>query len=299
MLVLAMPRSHAPSLTTLTHRLVRDERLFARGDLVVCACSGGPDSTAMLHALCLLRRRVGHEVAALGVDHGLRVEAAAELDLAERVARDLGAPFDRIDVAVDAGPNLQARARRARHEALQRTAARAGAAVIAIGHTADDRAETVLLRLLRGAGPRGLAAMPPRAPSPFGGPGIDVVRPLLAAKRTDVMLHLQRHELSFASDPSNRDRRYLRARVRHELIPLLQEMSPRIVDHLCNLADMLSTHPDEATLADPTAGLGRAQRLAVRRALLAGRAGATVRVSGARDLRLIFCEKKPVLLDEQ
>jgi hypothetical protein len=62
---------------------------------------------------------------------------------------------------------------------------------------------------------------------------------------------------------------------------------------------MLSTHPDEATLADPTAGLGRAQRLAVRRALLAGRAGATVRVSGARDLRLIFCEKKPVLLDEQ
>jgi tRNA(Ile)-lysidine synthase len=225
----------------------------------------------------------------------LRVDAALELDIAASTAHDLEVAFSRIRLELDGGSNLQARARQARHAALQREAARVGAKVIALGHTADDRAETFMMRLLRGAGPRGLGVIPPFAPAPVAPGTVPLVRPLLRARRTDVMLHLERHALSFASDPTNRDRRFLRARVRHELIPLLEELSPGVVDHLCQIADMLRAE----SVPDPLAGLGRAQRLAIRRAILLGRPSATVRVSGGQELSVDFSEKTPVLLDEQ
>jgi tRNA(Ile)-lysidine synthase len=209
-----MPRSRPPSLTRIALRQIRDEALFRHGDLVLCAVSGGPDSTALLHVLALLRQRVGHALAALGVDHGLRTEAQAELAQARALAESLAVPFAVARVDVAPGGNLMARAREARHLALQTEATRVGAACVALGHTADDRAETLLLRLLRGAGPRGLAVMAPRASSFVG--GVDLVRPLVAARRTDVELHLRRHELAWSHDPSNADRRFLRARVRHE-----------------------------------------------------------------------------------
>jgi tRNA(Ile)-lysidine synthase len=157
-------RSHPPSLLRLAERLLRDERLIERGNVVLCACSGGPDSTALLHVLGRLRGRFGFHLAAHGVDHGLRPEAAGELELAERVARALGVPFGVTRVSVERGGNLQARARDARRDALRNAAIAAGARLIATGHTADDRAETFLLRLLRGAGPHGLAVLPPSAP---------------------------------------------------------------------------------------------------------------------------------------
>jgi tRNA(Ile)-lysidine synthase len=286
-----MPRSHPPTLVTLAHRAIRDERLFGRGDLVVCACSGGPDSTALLHALALLRRRLGHDLVAVGVDHGLRPEASQELELAEAVARSAGIPFRVRTVAVAPGGNLMSRAREARHRALQDEATEAGGACVALGHTADDRAETLLLRLLRGAGPKGLAVMPARAPSPFG--GVDLVRPIVGARREAVRLHLERHELASARDPTNGDARFLRARVRAELLPLLEGLAPGAVDHLCHLADMLRDDGLEGL-----DGLGRAQRLAVRRAARVGRRSTTVRLSGGHDVTLTFSKNSPVLPDD-
>ena len=287
-------RNRPPTLLTLAHRLVRDEQLFGRGDLVICACSGGPDSNALLHGLALLRRRVGHELRAVGVDHGLRPEAGSELALAQAIAQQQRVPFETVALRVAPGSNLQARAREARHDALQQVAARSGAAVIATGHTADDRAETMMMRLLRGAGPRGLAVLPPQAP-PLSD-GVPLVRPLLTCRRADVMAHLSRQRLDHAVDPSNRDRRFLRTRVRHELMPLLQELSPGIVDHLCALADMLH-HPDPT--AESLGHLGRAQRLAVRRAHRLGRRQTTVRVSGGRDLLIRFFGDSPVVWEEE
>ena len=277
--------SRPPTLHTLVHRAIVDERLFARGDRVLVATSGGPDSTALLHALALLRKRIGHELVAVGIDHGLRPEACAELDLVHGVADKLEVPFDIVTVSLKAGSNLQARARAARHDALQRAAAEHSTCVIATGHTADDRAETVLLRLLRGAGREGLAVLPARAPSPTGS-GVDVVRPLWRARRSDVMAHLVRHRIPYAEDPSNRDSRFLRARVRHELLPLMEELSPGIVTHLCTLADLLAQ--DEP---DPWSGLGRAQRLALRRALEDG-ADIELRLRGGRELRLQFFQPR-------
>ena len=262
---------------------------------MLCACSGGPDSTAMLHALALLRPRLGHALVAHGVDHGLRVEAAAELALAAQVAEPLGVPFAVTRVDVAPGANLQARARTARYQALAGAAGRAGARLIATGHTADDRAETLLLRLLRGAGPRGLAVLPPRAPFPLPEvvevAGLELVRPLLRARRGDVLAHLERHALAFASDPSNLDSHFSRVRVRRELLPLLEDLSPGVVPHLSALADMLALVPDEAALAN----LGRAQRLAVERARRLGRRSLRLRLPGGREVEATFPNGRIVL----
>ncbi len=329
-------RSHPPSLMRLAERVIRDEELIARGDVVLCACSGGPDSTALLHVLGRLRERFHFSLVAHGVDHGLRMEAAAELGVAGRVAASLGVPFAITRVDVAPGGNLQARAREARFGALRTAARLAGARRIATGHTADDRAETVLLRLLRGAGPEGLAVLPPSAPFPESvgtatstlhptstsiatsalhpaitsyapsalrpetpgasrrHPEIALIRPLIFARRVDVAAHLGRHHIAAAHDPSNADARFLRVRVRSELLPLMEDMSPAIVEHLCALADMLAATP----AADaPLRGLGRAQRLAVARAKKCERE-VKLRLSGGRDVVVGFSGDEVVLIGE-
>ena len=228
-----MPRTHPPTLITLTRAAVRDVRLIPRGGRVLVAVSGGPDSMSLLHVLGLLRGRLAFGLFAHGVDHGLRPAAAAELDLAEELARSLEVPFTRSHVSVAPGGNLQARARTVRWEALRAAASRAGADRIATGHHADDRAETVLMRILRGTRPRGLAALPP-----LDG---DRIRPFFRARRADIDAHVARHAIPHAVDPSNRDPRFLRTRVRHEILPILERLSPRIIEHLCDLADAAAT----------------------------------------------------------
>jgi tRNA(Ile)-lysidine synthase len=227
-----MPRTHPPTLITLTRAALRDVRdppLIPRGARVIVAVSGGPDSMALLHVLGLLRGRLGFGLFAHGVDHGLRPAAATELDLAADLARSLDVPFTRSRVALAPGGNLQARARTLRWEALRSAASHVRADRIATGHHADDRAETVLMRILRGTSPRGLAALPP-----LDG---DRIRPFYRARRADIDAHVARHALPHAADPSNRDPRFLRTRVRLEVMPMLERLSPRIVEHLCALAD--------------------------------------------------------------
>lgn len=275
-----MARSHPPTLLTLASRTLREECRLERGARVLAAVSGGPDSLAMLDVLARLAPKLGFELVAHGVDHGLRVEAAAELDLAESHAALLGVAFARTALAVEPGGNLQARARAARYEALEQARKAAGATLLATAHHADDRAETVLLRLLRGAGPKGLAVLPPRAG--------DRIRPLLRARRIDVLAHLERHRIAFAEDPSNHDRRYLRARVRDELLPLLVELSPGVVGHLNALADELALGERDDTLARLPAmfGLGRAQRTLLRRALERRQRDARILLKGGYEVRL-------------
>jgi tRNA(Ile)-lysidine synthase len=273
-------RSHPPTLITLATRTLREECRLERGDRVLVAVSGGPDSMALLDVLARLAPKLGFELAAHGVDHGLRPEAAGELDLAEAHAVRLGVPFDRTLVRVEAGGNLQARARAARYRALEDAQRKRNTTLLATAHHADDRAETVLLRLLRGSGPRGLAVLAPRAESR--------IRPLIRARRADVLLHLDRHRVPFAKDPSNQDRRYQRVRVRHELVPLLTELSPGIVGHLNALADALLSGDGEPALRKGATSvvLGRAQRLLLRRASALGQPRAAVRLAGGWEARI-------------
>lgn len=229
--------SRPPSLSTIVRRALEGECSLTKGSSIIVAVSGGPDSMALLSTLGRLGPRMGLTVLAHGVDHGLRPEAAAELDLAERFATSLEVPWSQSRVSVPRGGNLQSRARDRRWEALVEVARRTNSA-IATAHHADDRAETLLMRLLRGAGVRGLGVLPTRATAP-GAADVTVLRPLLRAQRSDVLTHLERHGVPFAMDPSNEDPHYLRTRVRQTVLPLLKELDPSVVRHLEALADEL------------------------------------------------------------
>lgn len=241
-------RTHPPTLITLARRALEGEIALPEGARVLAATSGGPDSMALLDVLASLREPLRFSLVAHGVDHGLRAEAAHELDVAEAHAKRIAVPFGRTRVRVAAGGSVQARAREARYEALERAKARARADVIATAHHAEDRAETVLIRLLRGAGASGLAVLPPSDG--------ELIRPLIRATRRDVDLHLERHAVPFSRDPSNEDPRFLRTRVRREVLPLLRELDPAIVPHLCAVAD------DLAPLREDGAGTYRVPRSA-------------------------------------
>ncbi|HEY8088023.1 MAG TPA: tRNA lysidine(34) synthetase TilS [Polyangiaceae bacterium] len=213
--------------------------MIPRGSRVVVAVSGGPDSMALLHVLAGLRSSHAFGLFAHGVDHGLRAEASVELDRAEDFSRSLDVPFSRSNLQVTPGGNLQARARTARWTALRTASSRAGADRIATGHHAEDRAETLLLRILRGTRPQGLGVLPP-----CDG---DRIRPLFRARRADIDAHVGRHHVPFSVDPSNRDPRFLRSRVRYEILPRLEHLSPRIIEHLCALADAARVARREST----------------------------------------------------
>jgi tRNA(Ile)-lysidine synthase len=180
------------------------------GDAVVCAVSGGADSLAML-ALALASGCRAH---ALHVDHGLRSTGPEEAALVRAAAEALGATFGVVTVEVGPGPDLEARARRARYEALPLGAL--------VGHTADDQAETLMLNLLRGSGLDGLRGM--RAE---GGGLRQVRRPILQLRRAETAGLAEALGLAVVTDPSNREPRFRRNRVRHEILPLLAEVSGR------------------------------------------------------------------------
>lgn len=231
-------KARRPALSTFVRRALEGECALPGGSTLLVAVSGGPDSMALLAVLARLGPRLGLRIIAHGVDHGLRSEAARELDLAATFAESAGVSFERSCVTVPRGGNLQARARDFRWKALAAAARRHGAAV-ATAHHADDRAETLLIRLLRGAGCRGLAVLPPKAIAP-GTDDVTLLRPLLRAERQDVLTHLDRHGIPFAVDASNEDPRYLRTRIRQQVLPLLAALDPAVVHHLEALADELA-----------------------------------------------------------
>lgn len=190
------------------------------GEAVLVAVSGGPDSVALLDVLCVLRGSFGLTLTAVHVHHGLRPEADAEADGVRRLCERVGVACHVERVTVRRAPpweGLEAESRRARHAALERVARAVGAARIATGHTADDQAETVLMRLLQGAGPRGLGGI-----APVRGP---LIRPLIEARRPAIEEYLAGRGLAWAEDPSNRDVRFLRNRIRHDLLPFMAELT--------------------------------------------------------------------------
>ncbi len=204
------------------------------GTVVDCAVSGGADSLALL----VLAVAAGCEPTAHHVDHGLRDGSAAEAGVVRAVAERLGAGFRAHRVEVSTGPDLEARARVARFAALPDG--------VLTGHTADDRAETVLLHLLRGAGPAGAVGIARSAR-----------RPLLDLRRADTVGICAALGLDPVDDPSNRDPRFRRNRVRHEVLPLLADVAERdpvpiLVRQADLFADVDAALRAEASMLDPT-----------------------------------------------
>jgi tRNA(Ile)-lysidine synthase len=216
-------------------RTIRKHDMLPRGARVLVALSGGPDSVALLHILRTLEAR--GELVVAGAAHFNHQLRGAEADADESFCRDLaagtGIPFlaGRADVAArarESGRSLEDAARQARYEFLNEAADSAGADAIAVGHSLDDQAETFLLRLIRGAGPAGLAGIRPRAGR--------VVRPLLDISRAELRQYAAEHGLGFRDDSSNADVRIPRNRVRLELLPLLSQFSPAIAATLAREA---------------------------------------------------------------
>lgn len=247
-------RSHPPSLKRHVERALQKECSLPRQFKLAVAVSGGPDSMALCDVLCRLRDSMDFKLLALSLNHDLRKEAAEEVSLVEKFCRDREIPFATRSLGLAPGSNLQERARDSRYRALWELAIQhfGQDVYLATAHHKDDRAETVLLRILRGTSIEGLDV--------FKAQQDRLLRPMIRASRDDVERHIARHEIPHVMDPSNQDPRFLRVRVRHELLPLLKELGPGVVSHLEALAD------DAAGLLEP-GGLNREQREQLRTAL--------------------------------
>jgi tRNA(Ile)-lysidine synthase len=206
---------------------VRKHELFVPGSTVVVACSGGPDSICLLHAMVRLRRLFRVRLAVFHFDHRLRSDSGDDAGYARRQADRLNLPFV-LHEAIDRpepGASVEAWARLARYGALTQAAADLGADRAVVGHTLDDQAETILLGLVRGGGLEVLAGMAPVARVPPL--GLEVARPLLETSRQEVEAFNRALRLRPREDPSNRDPRFLRNRVRLELLPYLESKLDR------------------------------------------------------------------------
>lgn len=240
---------------------VRTDALWRPGDVVVLGCSAGVDSIVAWELLARLRRSLGHALHVVQVDHGLRDDADAVAAALDAMAARHGDPWARIAAPVDGdAAQLEANARLARYAAMERVAAQLGAPVIAIAHHADDQAETVLMRLARGAGLSALGAMRSDRDGLLGHEdtapteaAVRVVRPLLDLRRTDIVALAVDLGLRWVDDPHNHDTRHERNRLRHELLPRLEAIRPgastgivRSARHAADAADALGFWLDVA-----------------------------------------------------
>lgn len=213
---------------------------------LLVAVSGGGDSLALLHGLATLRPRLALQLVVAHLDHSLRPESAADAAFVGRVAQQLGLLCLRerrpvAALAEAAGQNLENQARQERYAMLEEAAQAVGADAIALAHTADDQAETLLMHLLRGAGLDGLKGMTPLSPSPLPHATAPLFRPLLRVERATLRRWLEAQGLAWREDPTNALPNRLRNRIRHQLLPLLEEERPGVHRRLAQSAHLLAT----------------------------------------------------------
>jgi len=236
-------------MTSLAARVlasIRRRRLCDRHARIVAAVSGGADSVALAHLLAELSHAAALSVVGVAhLDHALRGdEAVRDREFCRTLAANLGLPFDveQIDVAGEAaasGESVEQAARRVRYAFLERARARLGADLVAVAHTRDDQAETVLLRLLRGAGTRGLGAIRPARER--------IIRPLIDFRRIEIVRYLEDRRYAWVEDSTNADTQLLRNWVRRELLPsIAARTGDGVFDVLARTAD--AAVEDEAFL---------------------------------------------------
>jgi tRNA(Ile)-lysidine synthase len=231
-------------LLAVVRRTVDRYRMLSPGDRVVVAVSGGPDSVALAHLLLRLSREYGLTLHVAHLDHQLRgAEAAEDARFVARLAEEWGLPatVEAADVPgrlAREGGSAEAVAREERYAFLERVAAAAGASRVALGHHVGDVAETVLMNLLRGTGPRGLGGIPPVRAGRY-------IRPLIEVDRSAILAYLEEQGLPYRVDPSNTSPAFLRNRVRHELLPYLERrFAPDLPAILGRTAALLRAEDD-------------------------------------------------------
>ena len=218
---------------------IQEQALLNPGDRVLVALSGGPDSVALLVCLMGLREKWGWDLAIAHVDHGLRgKESTGDAEFVRYLGETCKIPTVVRNISAQKfearsrKTSFQAYARVMRYQILREIALDLGATKIALGHQADDQAETVLMWMVRGSGTGGLGGMSPMRDG-------TIVRPLLDRTKTEILEYLQSKKMAFRTDSSNAKPLYLRNRIRQKLIPLLQEFSPGIVRVLSRQSHIL------------------------------------------------------------
>ena len=209
--------------------------MIENGDRVVVAVSGGADSVCLLDIMVRLSEELNVRLIVAHFNHGLREnEDELETQFVKKIAGFFELPFvtEKASSLTGDMPSLEEKAREARYEFLEKTRSGNNARRIALGHTMNDQAETVLMRLLRGSGPSGLSGIPPVREDV-------IIRPLIEVKREDIIEYLSSKGLDYVSDSSNSSQKYLRNRIRLELLPLMTEYQPRIIENLSRLSNVL------------------------------------------------------------
>lgn len=221
-------------------KTLQKHNMLQPGDRVIVSVSGGPDSVALLHVLYQLRERYDLTLQVAHLNHGLRgKEALRDVRFVENLAHKMGLPcvvetFDVPSYKKNHSLSSQEAARVVRYQFLEEVKKRTGASKIALGHNANDQAETLMMWLLRGSGLKGLGGMPPVRN------GV-IIRPLIETTRKEIAAFLDKKKIPFVVDSSNRKNDYLRNRIRNEIFPLLEEhYNPQIVKKLVNTANLLS-----------------------------------------------------------
>jgi tRNA(Ile)-lysidine synthase len=220
-----------------TERLVlatiRDHEMMSSGARVIVAVSGGPDSVCLLEILVRLRETLKASLIVAHLDHGLRPgEDERETEFVETLARRLEIPCacERASQLVNArGTCLEERARELRYRFFEGVLSRYHAQRVALGHNKNDQVETVVMNMLRGTGSAGLSGMPPVRENRY-------IRPLIHTTREEILAYLRERDLPYMTDSSNLETKYLRNRIRLELMPMLLTYQPRLIDHLGDLA---------------------------------------------------------------
>jgi tRNA(Ile)-lysidine synthase len=223
-------------IVTKALQTIKEHSMLQEGEIVLIGLSGGPDSVCLSVILDEVRDNFNLSLYALYVDHGLRPEESRnEENFCKSFCYEHGMDFhsEKIEVRANAEENrinIHEAARELRYDAFQRTAHKIRASKIAVAHNADDQAETVLMRLVRGAGRRGLSGMPYMRGN--------IIRPLLDISREDIENFLSGRQIKFVADSSNLKKEYLRNRLRMEIIPFLKKDNPSLVKSINRTADI-------------------------------------------------------------
>ncbi|MBI3252103.1 MAG: tRNA lysidine(34) synthetase TilS [Candidatus Omnitrophica bacterium] len=244
---------HAKPLLNSVSKTNRRHSLIQKGDGVVVGLSGGPDSTALALILSLFARKYRLRLYAAHLNHGLQEEAASHEILSKKLAQSLGFPFHskKLNIrrlAKERRRSIEETGRDERYRFFAEVARRTRAKKIATAHTLDDQAETVLLRILRGTGLRGLAGIPVKRRH---GRRLMVIRPFLETPKKTILDFLQKNKIPFAKDPTNRNLGFARNRVRHWLIPQIERRFGR------NIRRTLVRLAESAASGSPAPGTGR------------------------------------------